>query len=90
MSYINKVRIDMRVYDLNLKHVGDENLTLVKEEMLNFEFNIFEQKMIFLGLENARKNSRAVVMNVTKNRLQTMQQRAINFWWKKAQGEFKK
>lgn len=80
----------MRVYDLNLKHVGDENLTLVKEEMLNFEFNIFEQKMIFLGLENARKNSRAVVMNVTKNRLQTMQQRAINFWWKKAQGEFKK
>lgn len=80
----------MRVYDLNLKHVGDENLTLVKEEMLNFEFNIFEQKMIFLGLENARKNSRAVVMNVTKNRLQTMQQRAINFWWKKTQGEFKK
>lgn len=80
----------MRVYDLNLKHVGDENLTLVKEEMLNFEFNIFEQKMIFLGLENARKNSRAVVMNVTKNRLQTMQQRAINFWWKKSQGEFKK
>lgn len=80
----------MQVYDLNLKHVGDENLTLVKEEMLNFEFNIFEQKMIFLGLEKARKNSRAVVMNVTKNRLQTMQQRAINFWWKKAQGEFKK
>lgn len=45
----------MQVYDLNLKHVGDENLTLVKEEMLNFEFNIFDQKMIFLGLENARK-----------------------------------
>ena len=90
MSYINKVRIDMQVYDLNLKHVGDENLTLVKEEMLNFEFNIFDQKMIFLGLKNARKNSRAVVMNVTKNRLQTMQQRAINFWWKKSQGEFKK
>lgn len=80
----------MYVYDLNLKKVGDENLNLVKEEMLNFEFNIFEQKMIFLGLENPRKNSRAVVMNVSKNRLQTMQQRAINFWWKKAQGEFNK
>ena len=37
MSYINKVRIDMQVYDLNLKHVGDENLTLVKEEKLNNE-----------------------------------------------------
>lgn len=80
----------MQIYDLNLKHVGDENLKLVKEEMLNFEFNIFEQKMIFLGLENPRKNSRAVVMNVTKNRLQTMQQRAINFWWKKSQGNFNK
>lgn len=80
----------MQIYDLNLKHVGDENLNLVKEEMLNFEFNIFEQKMIFLGLENPRKNSRAVVMNVTKNRLQTMQQRAINFWWKKSQGNFNK
>lgn len=80
----------MQIYDINLKHVGDENLTLVKEEMLNFEFNIFEQKMIFLGLENPRKNSRAVVMNVTKNRLQTMQQRAINFWWKKSQGHFNK
>ena len=80
----------MYVYDLNLKKVGDENLKLVKEEMLNFEFSIFDQKMIFLGLENPRKNSRAVVMNVSKNRLQTMQQRAINFWWKKAQGEFNK
>lgn len=78
----------MYVYDLNLKKVGDENLKLVKEKMLNFEFSIFDQKMIFLGLENPRKNSRAVVLNVSKNRLQTMQQKAINFWWEKSQGKF--
>ena len=78
----------MYVYDLNLKKVGDENLKLVKEEMLNFKFSIFDQKMIFLGLENPRKNSRAVVLNVSKNRLQTMQQKAIKFWWEKSQGKF--
>lgn len=80
----------MYVYDLNLKHVGDDKLKLVKEEMLNFEFEVLGQKMIFLGLKEARKNARCVVMNVSKNRLQTMEQRAINFWWKSVRGEFKK
>lgn len=77
----------MKEYIDNFMKVEPELLPL---DYLNSSFSIPAGEMVFIGLKEPRKNSRAVCYNVTLDKLQTMSKEAVNFQIRRARKQIKK